>query len=50
MAKYFVKEAKEYGCVVYQVINSNTKAVAYYDKDINNAQDFCNRQNRCKKQ
>lgn len=49
MAKYYVKETKVYGCVVYQVINGVTNAVSYYDKDFSNAQNFCNRQNNCHK-
>ena len=31
--KYHVQKSVEYGCTVYQVINSSTGVVAYYDKD-----------------
>lgn len=49
MGKYYVKKAIEYGCVVYQVINSETGTVCYYDGDEMIADKFCKRQNEfCK--
>lgn len=43
---YYVKEATEYGCTVYQVINSSTGVVAYYDKDKDVADSVCNKWNK----
>lgn len=45
MDKYHVKEATDYGCTVFQVINSKTGIIAFYDKNEKVAADFCKRQN-----
>lgn len=47
--KYHVKKAVEYGYTVYQVINSETGVIAYYDKDKGVADKFCNKYNNIKK-
>lgn len=41
IVKYYVREGIEYGCTVYQVINSSTGIVVYYDKDKEVAERFC---------
>lgn len=46
--KYYLKEAKEYGCTVYQVINSKTGIVAFYDADIEVSRRICDKWNNIK--
>lgn len=46
MEKYYIKETTEYGCTVYQVINSSTGVVAYYDKDKDVTDSVCNKWNK----
>ena len=47
--KYHLKKAVEYGCTVYQVINSETGVIAFYDKDENVAKQFLDKYNNMKK-
>lgn len=44
--KYHVQKSVEYVCTVYQVINSSTGVVAYYDKDKDVADSVCNKWNK----
>lgn len=46
--KYYLKEEKEYGCTVYQVINSETSIVAFYDADIEVSRRICEKWNELK--
>lgn len=43
--RYYVRINTEYGCIVYQVINKSTGVVAFYDKNPDLAQKFCDRLN-----
>lgn len=44
-SKYVVRESTEYGCKVYDVVNTETDSRINYFADYESAQEFAERQN-----
>lgn len=42
---YYVRDKVEYGCRIFQVVNSETGAAPYYDKAKEVAERVCNKWN-----